>query len=128
MSTTIDSAVEQLTIELPASVVSALRAEAEQEGRDVSSIAAERLANIYAIATNESTPLDALDYPEAVHAALHGPAQRFDPEAIHNATSERYGSTNLSHLSKEELQKHTEEVFSRIDPDRLAEAERLGLV
>ena len=53
MNTTPDSAVEQLTIELPVSVVSAIRAEAMAQGRDAESIAADRLSNLYAVAANE---------------------------------------------------------------------------
>lgn len=121
MRTATDPAVELLTIELPASVVSALRAEAEAEGRDAESLAADRLSNFYAVAANE---------PEAsaTQDALHGPAHRFDPEAIHRATCEKYGVANLSPLSKEELEKHTEAIFARVDPKKLAEAERLGLI
>ena len=128
MSTTSDPAVEQLTIELPASVVSAIRAEAVAEGRDAESIAADRLSNLYAVAVNEPPSASAFGTPDDIHAALYGPAHRFDPVAIHKATSEKYGTPDLSRLSKEELEIYIEDAFSRVPPEKLAEAERLGLI
>ncbi len=128
MSTTFDPAVERLTIMLPVSVVSALRAEAQAQGRDAESLAADRLSNLYAVATNEPQTLAPHHAPDKIEAALHGPAHRFDPEAIRKKYREKYGTPDLSHLSREELEQYTEDALSRVDPKKLAEAERLGLI
>ena len=126
MSTTFDPSVEPFTLMLPVSVVSAIRADAQAQGRDAESLAADRLSNLYAVATNE--PPTPHSTPEEIEAALHGPAHRFDPEAIRKKYREKYGTPDLSHLSREELEQYTEDALSRVDPKKLAEAERLGLI
>lgn len=127
MRTTVEPALEKLTIELPASVVSALRAKAEAQGRDISSIAAESLVNLYAVGTNKPPAPAPLGDQEEIYAALHGPAHRFDPEALRKKYQEKYGVPDLSHLSKEELAEQAEETVSRMEPSRRAEMARLGL-
>lgn len=128
MNTTSDSAIEQLTIELPVSVVSAIRAEAEAQGRNAESIAADRLANFYAVAANEPPSTSPFGTPDDIYAALYGPAHRFDPVAIRKKYQEKYGTPDLSHLSKEELIEKAEETIAQMEPSKRAEMERLGLL
>jgi hypothetical protein len=128
MSSTHSPGSEQLTIELPVSVVSALRAEAEAQGRDISSVAADRLTNSYAVATNEPLGLTALGDPDVTHAALHGPARRFNPAVIRKEYQEKYGVPDLSHLSREELAEQADEIIAQMEPSKRANMERLGLI
>lgn len=55
---------------------------------------------------------------------LHGPARRFDPEAIR----QRYGLPDLAHLSTEEREVRAESILAKVSREKIAVAENLGFL
>ncbi len=63
-----------------------------------------------------------------MQAMLDGPRRRFDPAATYQQYRERYGWSDLSHLSREELEEHGDAILDALPPEKIAEARRLGLI
>jgi len=81
-----------ITIELPAAVEAALKAEANALGRDVESVAAERLAALFV----PEPPLIEEGSPEeatALEAAETAPYHPFNTNALHEKLRAKYGLT-----------------------------------
>jgi hypothetical protein len=98
-----------LTIDLPADVETALRADAQAQGKDAATVAAERLAERYT-------------HLAEGHTLLSGPAHRFDLEAARARHGLPPGRTG------EEIAAAAEEAVAALTPAQRAEAERLGLL
>ena len=96
--------------------------DAETQGRDLSAVAADRIAERYA-------ELARLAQGRAEgRALLTGPAHPFDPDAIHQKYAAKYGLPDLSHLSREEITTQADETVANMDPATRAAMEREGLL
>lgn len=109
-----------LVIELPADLEALLRADAEAQRRTMADVAAERLTALYRTTSLSSEEAEIED--AAIHAALYGRAHPFDPDAIRAKYGLPAGRT------REEIEADAEEIVARMDPQKRAEAERLGLL
>lgn len=103
-----------ITIELSAEVEALLRAEAVQENRPVEDVAADQLAARY-----ERARADAL-------AVLKAPRQTVSESFA--AMREKYAIPNLLHLSAKEIEEQAQAALANVSADRIAEAERQGLL
>ena len=63
-----------------------------------------------------------------MQAMLDGPRRPFDPEASYRRYQDKYGWPDLSHLSREELEERGDAILAALPPEKVAEAERLGLM
>lgn len=70
--------------------------------------------------------LDERDRENEGQALLTGPAKPIDESFA--ATRAKYGIPDLSHLSREELGEQAEAILAALPPEKIAEAERLGLI
>ena len=100
------------TLDLPETTIQWLQSEAEAQGTNPASIVKEQLARARARAEAQ--------------AILNGPFHTLDE--ADRRFREKYGMPHLSHLSDEELARSLEDGLAQIDPEKLAEAERQGLL
>ena len=63
-----------------------------------------------------------------MQAMLEGPRRPFDSEATYQQYREKYGWSDLSHLSGEELEEQGDSILTALPPEKVAEAKRLGLI
>jgi len=63
-----------------------------------------------------------------MQAMLDGPRRRFDSEATYQAYREKYGWSDLSHLSREEIEERWDALLDASPPEKGVEADRLALV
>jgi hypothetical protein len=101
-----------LTIELPPALEAALTADATAQGRAPSALVLELLAARYARAEEDA----------ALRAALSAPARPFDPDAPRRKFGLPLGRT------PEEVAAAAVAEVAALDPEKRAEAERLGLL
>jgi uncharacterized protein YciI len=110
------------TIELSLSpdVEALLLQDAETQGRDLSAVAADRIAERYA-------ELARLAQGRAEgQVLLTGPAHSLD-EADERLRA-KYNLPDLSHMSRQELAEQADAILTTLPPEKVAEAERLGLI
>ncbi len=63
-----------------------------------------------------------------MQAMLDGPWHRFDPKESYRKNREKYGWSDLSHLTREELEEQGDALLDAMPPEKLAEAKRLGWI
>jgi hypothetical protein len=63
-----------------------------------------------------------------MQAMLDGPWHRLDSEETYRKHREKYGWSDLSHLSREELEEQGDAILDALPPEKIAEAKRLGLI
>lgn len=59
---------------------------------------------------------------------LNGPRRPYDPEATYRKYQEKYGWSDLSHLTDDELVEQAEAALAALPPEKIVEAERRGLL
>jgi hypothetical protein len=121
-------------IDLEPETAAQLRALAAARGEDPNHYAAAALAEAVnrdlerALAEAEARvrALDERDKDNEGQALLTGPARPLEESFA--ATRAKYGIPDLSHLSREELAEQAEAILAALPPEKIAEAERLGLI
>jgi len=109
-----------LTLDLPADVLAQVQTDARRQNRDAAQVAAERLAEWYAAHQQRVAGL------AEGQALLTGPAHSLDE--ADERLRRKYNLPDLSHLSREELAEQAETALAALPPEKIAEAERLGLL
>lgn len=115
-----------MPLDLPPDLEAKLRVVAEARGEDYNHFAVAVLADALA---HDAAATQVWERAEA-QAILNGPFHPFDPAADRRRIKEKYGIEieDLSHLSDEELAERTEATLAALPPEKVAEAERLGLI
>ena len=63
-----------------------------------------------------------------MQAMLDAPRRPFDSEATYQAYREKYGWSDLSHLSREEIEERADALLNASPPEKATEADRLASV
>ncbi len=117
-----------MPLNLPSDLEARLRVAAEARGEDFNHFAVAVLADALA---RDAAATEAWERARAeTQAILNGPFHTFDPAADRQRIKEKYGIEleDLSHLSREELAERAEATLAALSPEKVAEAERLGLI
>lgn len=109
-----------ITIDLEPETLARLRAVAAQRGQDPNHFAA---AAVIEKIDREAERAKGLREGREL---LTGPARPLAETFA--ALREKHGLPNLSHLSREQLAEEAEAILAVLPPEKVAEAERLGLI